>query len=448
MRPGLRRRLTLLVTLASFVTLGALTAGFNVALRSSLDNDASQLVEARAQAAAEAITVRNGRVRLREGVDEPAPDAQVWVYASGGVLEHPETATASENETAARLAASGAGELQDDDPDVLLGAVPLRANDGSRVGVVVAGISIEPYERTANRALWASVLFAAAITLLIGGATWLVVGRALRPVARMTADVANWSEHDLDRRFSVGEHSDELTELAFTFDGLLDRVAALLRHEKLFSAEISHELRTPVASIAAEAEVALRRERDAPAYREALLQISRKTAELTEILESLLLAARQEATPTEHVTDIGTALEQAAGSLRTTAAACGVTIETTVPEPVRARVEPTAIRRLLTPLIENACAYARSRVTVSLAASAGVARIRIEDDGPGLDPDDRADVFSPGSRGSAERNPAAPDGTGLGLPLARRLARTMGGEIEIVPATGGAIFEVRLPLMG
>ena len=80
MRPGLRRRLTLLVTLASFVTLGALTAVFNLALRSSLDNDASQLVQARAQAAAEAITVKGGRIRLREGADEPAPDAQVWVY--------------------------------------------------------------------------------------------------------------------------------------------------------------------------------------------------------------------------------------------------------------------------------------------------------------------------------------------------------------------------------
>ena len=449
MRPGLRRRLTLLVTLASFVTLGALTAVFNLALRSSLDNDASQLVQARAQAAAEAITVKGGRIRLREGADEPAPDAQVWVYAGGRLLEHPETATAGEDEAATRLAAAGGGQLEDDAADVRLGAVPLQADSGARAGVLVAAVSIEPYERTAKRALLASIGFAAGITLLIGLATWLVVGRALRPVARMTADVENWSEHDLDRRFSVGEPSDELTHLAYTFDGLLDRVSALLRHEKLFSAEISHELRTPVAAIAVEAELALRREREAPAYREALAQISRRTAELTEILESLLIAARQETTPTEHLADLAAAVGSAAASLRPTASTCGVTIETRLPgAPIQARFEPAAMRRLLAPLLENACAYARARIVVSVEAAGGAATIRIADDGPGLDPGERAEVFSPGGRGSAARNPAAPDGTGLGLPLAQRLARSMGGEIAVLDSEAGAVFEVRLPLRG
>ena len=327
--------------------------------------------------------------------------------------------------------------------------MPLQADSGARAGVLVAAVSIEPYERTAKRALLALIGFAAGITLLIGLATWLVVGRALRPVARMTADVENWSEHDLDRRFSVGEPSDELTHLAYTFDGLLDRVSALLRHEKLFSAEISHELRTPVAAIAVEAELALRREREAPAYREALAQISRRTAELTEILESLLIAARQETTPTEHLADLAAAVASAAASLRPTASTCGVTIETRLPgAPIQARFEPAAMRRLLAPLLENACAYARARIVVSVEAAGGAATIRIADDGPGLDPGERAEVFSPGGRGSAARNPAAPDGTGLGLPLAQRLARSMGGEIAVLDSEAGAVFEVRLPLRG
>ena len=86
---------------------------------------------------------------------------------------------------------------------------------------------------------------------------------SLRPVARMTRQAAAWSEHDLDRRFALGEPHDELTELAATLDGLLDRLAASLRREQRFSAELSHELRTPLARVIAEAELALRRERDA-----------------------------------------------------------------------------------------------------------------------------------------------------------------------------------------
>ena len=119
-----------------------------------------------------------------------------------------------------------------------------------------------------------------------------------------------------------------------------------------------------------------------------------------------------------------------------------------LPRSVLARFEPTAIRRLLAPLVENACAYAHSRVTISLDAGSATATISVRDDGPGLDPAEHAQVFSPGARGGAKRNPAAPAGTGLGLALAQRLARSMGGEIEIRHCDGGALFEVRLPLRG
>ena len=78
----------------------------------------------------------------------------------------------------------------------------------------------------------------------------------------MTRQAAAWSEHDLDRRFALGEPHDELGELAATLDGLLDRLAASLRREQLFLAELSHELRTPLARVMAESELALRRERD------------------------------------------------------------------------------------------------------------------------------------------------------------------------------------------
>ena len=122
-----------------------------------------------------------------------------------------------------------------------------------------------------------------------------VVGRALKPVAEMTAEAALWSETDLDHRFNVGQAHDELTALAATFDGMLDRLAESLRHEQRFTAEVSHELRTPLAAIAAEAELALRRERADDDYRAALAGIAARARELQRIIETLLATARAEA---------------------------------------------------------------------------------------------------------------------------------------------------------
>jgi two-component system, OmpR family, sensor kinase len=449
-KPGLRRRLTLLVTVVALVTVGALTAGVNLALRSSLDQDASKLLQARAEAAAESVDVVNGQIRIDDGSKEPAPDAQVWVFDGTQMVDRPQTATSAEDALATQLVRSGAAELDDDASDVRLGAVPISDTGGTRVGTLVTAISLEPYERTEERALLISILFAILVVTAMSAATWIVVGRALRPVAEMTADVANWSAHDIDRRFRVGEPSDELTRLAATFDGLLDRVAAVLRHEKRFSAELSHELRTPLAAVAAEAELALRRERTPGEYRAALAQISRKAHELTEIVETLLLAAREETSPQTATTDLRQPVAAAVDGVRELAGRCHVAIDTELPAaPMISAIEATSVRRLLAPVLENACAYARSSVTVSLSAGDAQAVIAVADDGPGLAAaDDEATVFEPGKRGKAERNPAAPEGTGLGLSLARRLARALGGEIVSVSQPAGARFEIRLPLSG
>ena len=449
MRPGLRRRLTLLVTVLSLLTVAALTTGVNLALRSSLDGDASQLLKARAKAAGETVAVEGDQVRLDNGTDEATPDAQVWIFTRGRMLERPVTATDEETALATQLAQSGASELNVEASDLRLGAVPIHARDGNQAGTLITSISLAPYERTEQRALLITILFATLVVAAMSAATWIVVGRALQPVAEMTADVANWSAHDVDRRFRVGEPSDELTQLAATFDDLLDRVAAVLRHEKRFSAEISHELRTPLAAVAAEAELALRRERTGPEYREALTQISRKARELTEILETLLLTAREDASPQTARTDLREPIEAAVGAVSELAERCGVTVRLRMPAgPVVTAVEGPTVRRLLSPVLENACAYAASSVTVGLERRGSEAVVAVADDGQGVTAEEAEAVFEPGTRGDASRNPSAPDGTGLGLPLARRLARALGGDVTSAAAAHGARIEIRLPLQG
>src|SRR5205823_7270872 len=142
--------------------------------------------------------------------------------------------------------------------------------NGKRLGAVVAGVSLAPYEQTRELALLASLVLGGLVLLLVLVAARWLLRASLRPVVRMTRQAAEWSEYDLEQRFALGPPHDELTELAATLDSLLDRLAASLRHERRFSAELSHELRTPLARVLAESELALRRQRTPGEYQEAL----------------------------------------------------------------------------------------------------------------------------------------------------------------------------------
>jgi two-component system, OmpR family, sensor kinase len=442
-RFSLRTRLTILVTVAAAITLAVLTAGFNLLLRSNLDADANRLLQARASAALEGISVRNGSVQVKESPDRAAPDTQVWVYSGGTAVERP-AGPPSVQRLADSLAGGPKAHAEDSKSDIRLFAVPI-AQGSNRVGTVVSAISLEPYEHSASKALGASLLYAAAALLLVVVATRLVVTRALRPVAQMTAEAAEWSEHDLDHRFNVGEPYDELTQLAATFDSMLARLASSLRHEQLLSAELSHELRTPLAAIVAEAELALRRHRGDHEYREALREIESRASQMQSTLETLMAAARAES-----LADLGTAPassvgERAIASCEHVARDAGIDLRLNAPsDPVRVDVDADTAERILVPLIENGVRYGRSRVELQVQPNGDSVEFLVNDDGPGVDAADRERIFEPGVRGGAgvwgdHR------GAGLGLSLARRLARAVGGDVEALQNGDGASFRARIP---
>src|SRR5262249_13315939 len=252
-----------------------------------------------------------------------------------------------------------------------------------------------------------------------------------------------WSEHDLARRFDVGEPHDELTRLAATLNGLLDRLAASLRHERRFSAELSHELRTPLSKVIAEAEVALRRERDPDEYRAALEVTLRNAHHLTRIVETLVAAAQQEASPVRGTADAYDVAQQASSAVRPVADERRVTlIAEPPPTPVRIGVDGDLAERLLQPVIDNACRYARSNVRIALETRANRVRFVVSDDGRGVDQDEIETIFDPGVRGHSSTGTS---GAGLGLALARRLARAASGEVTCEPNGAGATFVVSLP---
>jgi signal transduction histidine kinase len=315
------------------------------------------------------------------------------------------------------------------------------------VGTVVTSLSVQPYERTESRALILSLLFDAAIFVLIVAGARLVVGRALRPVAQMTESAAAWSEHDLDHRFDLGPPTDELMELAATFDHMLDRLAASLRHERRFSAEISHELRTPLSAIVAETELALKQEREPARYRQALKRIAAKGSELERILESLLAAARVESSDQPSAIDVGAAVERVRDSFAAPGAGPSRRIETERPSgSVLVDADEEMVARILSPLVENACRYASTRILLAVDADVHSARVSVVDDGPGVPAGELESIFEPGVRGTAADESNGNRGAGLGLALSRRLARAVGGEVKAVPTDHGARFEVTLPL--
>jgi signal transduction histidine kinase len=274
-----------------------------------------------------------------------------------------------------------------------------------------------------------------------------LVGRALRPVAEMTNQAAEWSEHDLDRRFALGAPRDELTSLAATLDALLGRLSAALRHEKRFSAEVAHELRTPLAKLRAETELALARERSGVELREALEAVMGYTDRMTAVVNTLMAAAESEADPASGTVDAREAAAAAVAACKHEASTHGVALDTSMngDEAIQVDADADLTVALLVPLISNAIRYGRSHVRVSVARDGEAVAFRVVDDGPGLSADELESVFEPGVRGSAANGAG---GAGLGLTLARRLARVAGGDVVAEAADGGAgggSFVARLP---
>ena len=345
--------------------------------------------------------------------------------------------------TAAAGSLAGARSARDHSRSPALYALPVMEG-GKRIGTVVAGVRLEPYQETATVALVGSMAFATVICSVALLAHW-ILGKALLPVSRMTEDAAAWSEHDLDRRFNRGEPYDELTRLAATLDTLLGRLSASLRYEQRLTAELSHELRTPLARIAAESELALRRERSADEYRESLEAVHRNAEHMTRAVEGLLAAVRQEQGTTRDSSDARDGVRAAVAAVEEEAGREGVEIEVMLPPgPVPVAVPQDLFERILHPLLENAVRYGRNVAVVTLSTEGPSAFVDVEDDGAGLEEAEVGQVFDPGVRGTAAV--AERRGVGLGLALSLRIARSVGGDVIARSGGEGGRFRVRVPV--
>jgi signal transduction histidine kinase len=439
-RLSIRDRVTVAAGAVLALGLGVLTLVVMLQLAARLHDDASSVLRARTDAVLASLDTRQGRIDVSEPPNDRSLDRDAWVFSSTGrVIQRPQS-SAPVQRAAARLAAAGApGEASVH--EFRLRAAPIRGpRGGPELGTVVAGISTLPYRHTERIAL--AGMIALDLFVLLGGALIArrAVGVALRPVADMTELADDWSEHDLEQRFDLGPPRDELTALSATLDALLARIGASIRHEQRFSAEVAHELNTPLSGLRGEAELALRPGTDALEMREALQSVVRGTERMASVIDTLLAAARSDAGHARGSSEARAALDTAVEVLRPSAGARG--IELSVRAPARALTvgaDADTVAQALHPLLQNAVRHARSEVRVTLAERNGHVVFGVHDDGPGVDPRVREHLFEPGA--------SANGGAGLGLPLARRLARSCDGDVQLVDGDG-ACFELRMPATG
>jgi signal transduction histidine kinase len=442
---GLRGRLMIIAVVGATALTATLTTGFNIAVRAHLHAQANDLLKQRADAHVAALRLSHGRIDIgKSQLDDAARDQPFWVYQDGRAVERPSAIAPVQQ---AANAVAGASFQFKDVPSVgwRLYSDPIVdvAHGRRQVGTIVAAVSLHPFRHTADTALLASVLLAALILAAMIASTRLVLSGALGPIDRLTVAAAARSAHDLDARFDVGEPYDEVTRLAATFDQLLDRMSAVLRHERRFTGEVAHELRTPLAKVITKGDLALRRNRPPAEYRDAITSIVRNARAMQRTLETLLSTARVDATG---VPGLGDAHEAALVTVRARSRAAerrGLRLEmTSAAGSLRAGAATEVIEQILAPVIDNGCRHASALVRVNLERVNGHVDVVVENDGDEIPAGDRERIFEPGVR--LDRT-GAHGGAGLGLALARRLARTAGGDVECLPSDAGARFRLRLP---
>lgn len=404
--------------------------------------------------------------RLEEAVRRfRASDRRVFLFGPDGRVRA--------RSTPARFGPPVAEEIfADADPAAILAAVPpgprqastvirLRAGDppvrvsGFRVrrgGSVLAVVGSTRAERVlreqARVALALAVVVTLAIAVIPGS---LLVRRSLAPIGEMTSRAARIGASRLGDRLPVGNPRDELGSLALVLNDLLDRLQGALEQQRRFMAEAAHELRTPVAVVRAETELALAGERTAGQYREALGIVGGEAERLGRIVDDLLTYSRAEAG--QHPlrlsdTDLGEVASDAARSLRLLAAQKGVEVSADVADELPMKADADLLYRLVMNLVENAIKHGRpgDRVRVEAVSDRGEYLLRVTDSGPGIPADARSRIFEPFYRGSQARAAGGAAGAGLGLPIARWIAEAHGGTLELAESgPGGSVFEARFP---
>jgi signal transduction histidine kinase len=435
---SLRFRVTALAGVAVLAVLTAAGVGLTLTHRAFVTASLDETLGDRADVLAE--RVRTGHSLA--SADLPTDDVVVQVVDGDG------TVLAASRDVPAR-------RIWSDTPrrtTVTDGTMPNTGTDArvlaTPVGdatVYVAG-TLEDVEASTS-ALTRSLLVAVpTASVLLAALVWVLVGRVLRPVEAIRAEVDRISAGDLDRRVPEPPTADEIARLAHTMNAMLERLAVAADRQRRFVADAAHELRSPLARMRAELEVDEAHPETADPTATAAGVLA-ETTTLQRLVDDLLLLARGDAGALEQrhratvdldeVVHRGVATFRAAGESR---------LDVGPVTPVQVDGDADQLQRVVGNLLDNAVRHARDRITVTLREEpGGWAELVVADDGPGVPPVDHERMFERFTRLDEARS-ARDGGAGLGLAIARDIAERHGGSVAIDPdGAPGARFVLRLP---
>ena len=328
-------------------------------------------------------------------------------------------------------------------------ATAVRRPDGPVL--VAVGAETVVSDVAVDRAELALLIGGPAAVVLAGVGAWVLAGAALRPVESMRRQAAEISDRDLDRRLGVPATRDEVAALGETMNALLARMQEALARERGFVADAGHELRTPLAILRTELDLAGRPGRSREALVDAIAQAGEETDRLIRLAEDLLLLARADNhQPFLRPVRLSLAdlLHAAARGAGTRAADRGVVITVDTPADLHVEADPDRLRQAVDNLLDNATRHAPRGSVVELVVATprtGAVAIEVADRGPGFPPDFLAHAFERFHRAGAARS-RDDGGTGLGLSIVRAIARAHDGEaVAANRAGGGAVVTMALP---
>ncbi|RAY11256.1 two-component sensor histidine kinase [Actinomadura craniellae] len=437
LRPrSIRARDTMLAALISATVLSLLAVAFDPLIRSAVSSDLLAEVQNAARRASQAE--RDGTLPARIRADGRVALIQV-VTPDGRVVKA--TAAAAGRAPVSTLRPPAAVRVQDridcGGPDRCLVIEAIRTTTAHDAPTVYAAAEL-PVLMVPGLLelllLLGVVLLAVPITVF----TWYRVGRTLRPIGEIEAQLAEISGSDLSRRVPEPPGEDEIARLARTSNATLERLERAVTRQRQFAADASHELRTPIAGLRVNLEDALMHPDDTDlvaTVRAALRDTDRLEAIITDLLLLARLGTGTAVYEPVALTEL-VAAERARRAVRRMdwELAAGLVV----------RGVPTQLVRLLTNLLDNAERHAESAIDVRLRRDGGHAVLTVADDGAGIPEADRERVFERFTRLDSARSRDS-GGTGLGLAIARDIAVAHGGSLHIADAPRGARFVLRLP---
>ncbi len=311
------------------------------------------------------------------------------------------------------------------------------------------GLREAPYQEPLRQlAIYCAIFYP--LTLLLSAVLGLVfTRRALSPVEELRRHAERISRMNLSERVPVSAERGELSDLARTFNEMLDRLEAAVDDLQHLAADAAHELRTPLANLRAEIETTVQRDRTTEEYEAVLVSVSEEVARMTRIVADLLTLAkmdlRQYALEKSRV-PLRSLLEEARETWQAAAKAKGVAIGLEGDD-VAVAGDPAALGRVFMNLVENAVKYNRcgGTVTLSLERTGDAARVRVADTGVGIDPAHLPKLFRRFYRADRARSRET-GGSGLGLAIAKSFVDAHGGTISVTSSpASGTQFTVDLP---